>query len=105
MNSLPCALQNSEATTPRKLREQSSRALLMLLALALLLIAGVPTPHANTMRFATGPTMLGGVQVDVEARFTFDPTNHQIMITLLNFHDDPSSITQVLGSLRFTLTA
>ena len=48
--------------------------------------------------------MVGGVEEHAEAWFAFDPTNHRITITLLNLESNPSGITQVLGSIRFTLT-
>src|SRR5438045_1418021 len=76
----------------------------MLVAIAALLTLSAPIARANSVLFYIGPTMLGGLEVHAEAEFDFDASNHKITITLLNLEKDPSSITQVLGSVKFTLT-
>src|SRR3954471_3610460 len=81
-----------------------SRKALMLLPLSTLLILSAPVAQANSIAFTTGPTVLGGFEVNFVAQFQFDTTNHKITITLLNYESDPYNVTQALGSIRFNLT-
>jgi hypothetical protein len=75
-----------------------------LFAIGALLTAGATDAHANTVVFATGPTRLGDRSINVSAQFELDPSNHHVTITLLNFQTDPVDVTQLLGSVRFTLS-
>jgi hypothetical protein len=76
----------------------------VLLSLAALVTMCAPHARANAVLFTAGPTTLGSNEISASARFEFNPTSHTIAIYLLNLEANPSDITQVLGSIRFTLT-
>jgi hypothetical protein len=75
----------------------------------------LPAAHAYPIIFATGPVMeIPGLNssgtaetVDVNASFTFDSTNQQITISLLNLLSRDSisidNIVQAIGAIQFTL--
>ena len=63
----------------------------------------VPTLHASTIIFATGPRQVGGREINVTASFDFNFTAQTVTISLLNLEANPTDISQTLGSLRFNI--
>src|ERR1051325_5752377 len=67
-------------------------------------LLGVSDATAGSILYTSGPRSVGGVTVNVSAQFDFDPTNHKITLTLLNLQNNPTSLEQLIGGVKFTVT-